>query len=85
MATIVDFIKDITAQRGLSLRGLARETGINAWDIAAGAVLVREAGGFVSEIDGGRNFMAKSNVLAANSLLHAPLGKLLRTAASVVG
>ena len=30
MATIVDFIKDITAQRGLSLRGLARETGINA-------------------------------------------------------
>lgn len=29
MATIVDFIKDITVQRGLSLRGLARETGIN--------------------------------------------------------
>ena len=30
MATIGDFIKDITAQRGLSLRGLAREIGINA-------------------------------------------------------
>jgi len=30
MATIVDFIKDITVQRGLSLRGLARETGISA-------------------------------------------------------
>jgi transcriptional regulator with XRE-family HTH domain len=29
MATIVDFIKDLTAQRGLSLRGLARETGIS--------------------------------------------------------
>ena len=30
MAMIADFIKDITVQRGLSLRGLARETGISA-------------------------------------------------------
>jgi transcriptional regulator with XRE-family HTH domain len=29
MAALVDFIKDLTAQRGLSLRGLARETGIS--------------------------------------------------------
>lgn len=34
MATIVDFIKDITAQRGLSLRGLSRETGISASTIS---------------------------------------------------
>ena len=30
MATIVDLLGDITSQRGLSLRGLARETGISA-------------------------------------------------------
>jgi len=29
MATIVDLLQDITRRRGLSLRGLARETGIN--------------------------------------------------------
>jgi transcriptional regulator with XRE-family HTH domain len=34
MATIVDFIKDITTQRGLSLRGLSRETGISASTIS---------------------------------------------------
>lgn len=57
------------------------ETGINAWDIAAGVVLVREAGGFVTEIDGGRHFLANQNVLAANPHMHDPLSGLLRRAA----
>ncbi|MDX9859553.1 MAG: inositol monophosphatase family protein [Rhodospirillales bacterium] len=54
------------------------ETGINAWDIAAGVVLVREAGGFVTEIDGGKDFLANRNVVAANPSMHAPLSTLLR-------
>lgn len=61
------------------------ESAIHAWDIAAGVVLVREAGGFVSEIDGGKNFIANGNVLAANPLLHAPLGNLLRVPDPVAG
>jgi myo-inositol-1(or 4)-monophosphatase len=56
------------------------ETGIHAWDIAAGVVLVREAGGFVTEIDGGRDFLTNQNVIAANPLMHGPLGDLLRAA-----
>jgi myo-inositol-1(or 4)-monophosphatase len=56
------------------------ETELKAWDIAAGIVLVREAGGLVSEIDGGKNMLTSGNILAANSPLHPPLGKILRNA-----
>jgi myo-inositol-1(or 4)-monophosphatase len=44
------------------------ERNLSAWDIAAGAVLVREAGGFVKEIDGG-DFMQTGSVVAANERL----------------
>jgi myo-inositol-1(or 4)-monophosphatase len=47
------------------------ERNLNAWDIAAGAVLVREAGGVVTEPDGG-DFMQTGAVLASNTAL-APL------------
>jgi len=56
------------------------EIGLSPWDIAAGMLLVREAGGYVSEIDGGRDVLKSGNVLAANDRLSAPLGKLLRNA-----
>lgn len=58
------------------------ETGLSAWDMAAGIVLVREAGGFVSEIDGRDGMMTNRNILAANDSLHAELGKILRAAAT---
>lgn len=56
------------------------ELGLSRWDIAAGIVLVREAGGFVSEIDGGNNPLASGSVLATNQRLQGPLGRLLREA-----
>ncbi|HLI13563.1 MAG TPA: inositol monophosphatase family protein [Alphaproteobacteria bacterium] len=56
------------------------EFGLKPWDIAAGILLVREAGGYVTEIDGGRNVLASGNVLACNDKLHRPLGDLLRRA-----
>jgi len=56
------------------------EFGLKPWDIAAGILLVREAGGYVSEIDGGTNLFKSGNVLAANDKLHKPLGDLLRKA-----
>lgn len=56
------------------------EMGLSPWDIAAGVVLVREAGGYVSEIGGGRDILASGDVVAANDRLFDPLGKLLRTA-----
>ena len=53
------------------------EPALSPWDIAAGILMVREAGGFVSEIDGGSGVLASGDVLAANDQLHEPLLALL--------
>ena len=55
------------------------ERGLSAWDVAAGAVIVREAGGFVKEIDGG-DFLKTGNIIAANERLLPALTKLVRNA-----
>ena len=54
------------------------ERGLDVWDVAAGLILVSEAGGYVTEIEGGRNPIAERSLLAANTSLHLPLGKALR-------
>jgi myo-inositol-1(or 4)-monophosphatase len=56
------------------------EYGLSAWDIAAGLLIVREAGGFVGEIDGGTSVLASGNILAANDPLFPQLSRLLRAA-----
>jgi myo-inositol-1(or 4)-monophosphatase len=56
------------------------ETGIKPWDIAAGIVLVKEAGGYVTDFQGGSKMLDNGEVLAANDHLHQPLLKLLRAA-----
>lgn len=53
------------------------ERNLNVWDIAAGAVLVREAGGVVNEIDGG-DFMKTGAVVASNQTLIAQLTQTVR-------
>ncbi len=58
------------------------ETGLSPWDIAAGLIIVREAGGYVSEVEGGHKMLETGSVLAANDHLHLALGKLLRSAIS---
>lgn len=40
------------------------EMGLKAWDMAAGAILVREAGGIVSDFDGGNNHLYNGNIIA---------------------
>ncbi len=54
------------------------ERGINTWDIAAGVVLVREAGGFVSDFSGGADMLAKSEICAGNEAIHRQLVDLMR-------
>lgn len=53
------------------------ESHLKPWDIAAGILLVREAGGFVTEINGGDKMLQSGNVLAANDHLHGAIAKLL--------
>jgi len=43
------------------------EFGLNIWDIAAGALLIQEAGGLISDFGGGQNFLASGNVIAGNT------------------
>ncbi|HWE73669.1 MAG TPA: inositol monophosphatase family protein [Stellaceae bacterium] len=54
------------------------EFGLQPWDIAAGILLVREAGGHVTDINGGNDVLKTGNVLAANDYLHVPLAKLIK-------
>lgn len=54
------------------------EYDLNIWDIAAGIILVRESGGFVSEPLGGDNMLESGDVLASNDALNGPMKKILR-------
>ncbi|MBV8121766.1 MAG: hypothetical protein JO081_17720, partial [Alphaproteobacteria bacterium] len=54
------------------------EFGTGPWDIAAGLLLVREAGGYVSDLSGGHTMLTSGDVLAANDHLHLPLAALIR-------
>lgn len=53
------------------------ERNLSAWDIAAGVLMIREAGGTVSEIDGG-DLLTTGNVVCGNEYVHDELTRLLR-------
>src|SRR5690606_36653134 len=56
------------------------ERNLSPWDIAAGMVLVREAGGFVTDLDGGDSVLEKGDVIAGNERLHGQLLEVLKSA-----
>lgn len=56
------------------------ETGIHPWDMGAGVVLVREAGGFVTDLKGKNDFLKNGEVLAASPDLHDQLAQVLKSA-----
>lgn len=49
------------------------EAGLSAWDVAAGGLLVTEAGGIVTDWAGGDEWMDRRRILAANRRLHPAL------------
>lgn len=52
------------------------ETGLMPWDLAAGALIIREAGGMVSALDGGENYMETGHVLCGSPRIYRELAKL---------
>ena len=52
------------------------ESGLNSWDLAAGALIVREAGGLVTDYKGDANFLDNGEVIAGNPRI---IGDMLRT------
>lgn len=58
------------------------ESGLNAWDLAAGIILVREAGGTITNLDNKSDVLGTGSVLATNETLHRPLINILKKAGS---
>ena len=57
------------------------ERNLRPWDLAAGIVILREAGGFVSDADGKDKMLTTGSVVAGNETIQRSLLKLLKTAA----
>ncbi len=57
------------------------ERDVHSWDMAAGLILVREAGGFVSDCDGDDEMLAKGNIIAGNDTIQKELLRILRETA----
>jgi len=54
------------------------ELNLSPWDIAAGILLIQEAGGMVSDFNGGKNYFASGNVVAANPKVHTDMLKTMK-------
>ncbi|MDH4126545.1 MAG: inositol monophosphatase [Gammaproteobacteria bacterium] len=52
------------------------ETGLGPWDLAAGSLIVREAGGIVSGLDGSENFLETGHVLCGTPRIYREFAKL---------
>jgi myo-inositol-1(or 4)-monophosphatase len=53
------------------------EFGLQAWDIAAGSLIIREAGGLISELQGDGDYLQSGNIVAGSPKIHDALKKLL--------
>ena len=54
------------------------ETDMNVWDLAAGVLLVEEAGGIVTDVWGEKYSLRTRNLVASNGKIHRPLLEKLR-------
>jgi myo-inositol-1(or 4)-monophosphatase len=55
------------------------ETGLAPWDLAAGSLLIREAGGIVSGLDGSESFLDTGHILTGTPKIYAAIAKLCAT------
>ena len=46
------------------------EIGLSPWDMAAGSIIIKEAGGIVSDFNGGQNYLSTGNIVAGTPALH---------------
>ncbi len=52
------------------------ETGLAPWDLAAGSLLIREAGGIISGLDGSEDFLKTGHVLCGTPKIYKDMAKL---------
>ena len=51
------------------------ELGLGPWDIAAGSIIIKEAGGVITDFGGGGDFLTTGNIVAGPPALHEDLLK----------
>jgi myo-inositol-1(or 4)-monophosphatase len=56
------------------------ELNLSPWDIAAGSLLIREAGGFITDFGGGQEYLSTGNVVAGNNTIHPEILALIKQA-----
>ena len=54
------------------------EIGLSPWDMAAGVLMVTEAGGLVSDFEGNEKFMEKGQIVAASPKIFSQLLQLIQ-------
>jgi myo-inositol-1(or 4)-monophosphatase len=57
------------------------EMGLKPWDMAAGALMILEAGGLVADFEGGENFLESGAVVAGTPKVFAPLMAIVQKSA----
>lgn len=55
------------------------EYGLNAWDVAAGAIILKEAGGKVADFSGGENYLFGNEIICSNGLNHNEFVSVIRS------
>lgn len=55
------------------------EDDLKPWDMAAGMLMIREAGGYMSDRSGGQDMLESGSIVAGNEVIHAKLLKQLQT------
>ena len=54
------------------------EMALSSWDVAAGSLIVHEAGGVVTDFQGRPSFMDSGDIVAANPMVHAAMTRIVR-------
>ncbi|MBF0183687.1 MAG: inositol monophosphatase [Magnetococcales bacterium] len=57
------------------------EQGLSAWDVAAGALVLQEAGGFITDFAGEDGYLRSGNLVAANAAIHSRLLEKIQSSA----
>jgi myo-inositol-1(or 4)-monophosphatase len=53
------------------------EFGLSPWDIAAGSIILKEAGGKITDFHNGTDYLASGNVIASNGYFHSEIRKAI--------
>ena len=51
---------------------------LNYWDIAAGIIIVKESGGFVTDFDGGNKYVENKTILVTNAKINSEMIEVLK-------